>query len=429
MIFRLGIKRSGAVAAISYIAILVICVLASYIPRDNDIYVLKNIGVLCVLEFLLFFFINGAHKGKYLTFSFVLVSVLFIFNFGQLIILTFFSEVYSHVRFLRLMSETEAVYGFRMINFAFVMVCLGVIIGEIPQIPEDQLHLYDQTGQGIDWLKIAKAIIISTFPVKFSLDIATLYISITQGGTVARYWVNSFPNVVLYYGKISLLGIALLLVCLKTARKKQQLLFLVSEGYILIMMVSGIRSENVSYLLVLAFIYFACNTKKINIVDGVLCIVLGVFVLTFIVAAGAFRAEQDKSLSAFADLFILYLTKRNVLLYLLDTLGDTGYTALCVISRWLTQFHPSGGKSYYLGCSAVIPSVFGYTGQLTRESCFALQLSADGVLSQKYLNIGGSLIGEQFFNFGVTGGPIACLIIGMVVGWTSRWFSYSDSVN
>lgn len=185
------------------------------------------------------------------------------------------------------------------------------------------------------------------------------------------------------------------------------------------MMISGVRSENVGYLLIFAFIYVACREKKVSIpkivIYGLICIVL----LAFIIAVGEYRNVNTKSISGFLEVFLNNLTKKNVAFSLLDTLGDTGYTAQCVINKWLPLYGASGGDSYYLGVFSVLPNiprVFTFPGIITEKSCFAIKLQIAKTLSDNYLNIGGSLIGEQFFNFGLIGGVIATFIIGIFLG-------------
>ncbi|MPN01740.1 hypothetical protein SDC9_148951 [bioreactor metagenome] len=98
-----------------------------------------------------------------------------------------------------------------------------------------------------------------------------------------------------------------------------------------------------------------------------------------------------------------------------------------VINRWLPRYGPSYGDAFYLGWTAIIPNIpgiFTWPGAITNLSCFSLKLQATGVLSSSYTNIGGSLIGELFFNFGFAGGAIFAVAFGVFIGLISGKCTY-----
>lgn len=411
-----------------YVILILLTAGISFIPIINSTISLKVLGVLSVIELCVFLGINKKFVGSFINFSTLFVFVLYVFNFGQLVILTFFRGVYSHVRFLNLMMPKEALYAFRFINLAFGAICIGILISESSKCLTCRKYEEKTFLSLEEWGRIAKFIITLTFPVKVVLDVVVLYITVTQGGTASRAWLNAFPNVILYYGKISMVGFALLLVSLQSFRKAQTRVFIAVETYLLMAMLNGIRSENVSYICVMALLYFMCSDRKFKIRHLLLLGVTGILGLTFIVTAGGFRNAADKSVASFFEMFMYYLIEKNIVFYLLDTCGDTAYTAICVLTKWLKHYEPSWGTAYYLGWTAIVPSLFGITGKWTAESYFALKLQEHDTLYWRYKNIGGSLIGEQFFNFQITGGIVACLVIGLLIGWISKK-SYEEIKN
>lgn len=286
-----------------------------------------------------------------------------------------------------------------------------------------QSFLAQVEGQQKNFKKVVFGILLCTFPFKLFIDVACLYVFVTQGGLAAREWVNTFPNVLLFIGKVSLVGFAILLLLYKNNFKKQTILFLFLEAYILMAMVSGIRSENVGYMCVFALLYFASAKIKIKFRHVLLIGVTGICLLAVIVTVGQQRIAEDKSLAAYWNVFWGYLTRQNVIFHLLDTLGDTGYTAQCVLSKWLPEFGPTGGDSYILGSTAIIPNIppfFTWPGRMTEASCFPMRMQAAGTLSANYQNIGGSLLGELFFNFGVVGAILLALPFGIWIGSVSH---------
>ena len=144
-------------------------------------------GHISTIELISFLFCSYKLNQYRLNFSIIFILVLFLFHFGQLMLFTYFRDIYSHIRFLLLMNEQEAVYGFRMMNYTFSAICMGILWNEsrIKPVVTKRVSTYNQS---CNWLSIAKTIIYATFIVKFSLDITTLFVSFTAGGVAARIW-------------------------------------------------------------------------------------------------------------------------------------------------------------------------------------------------------------------------------------------------
>lgn len=416
------ISKSNFIYILIYVLIVVSGNLVYVFFEISDTNMLIYLGVLSVVQWLLFLFINAEIHGSLLNYATFFSTVLFVFNFGQLVIFTFFRGVYSHVRFLFLLSMEEAIYGFCLMVLSYGCICGGELIGGITK-KATEFRKEESVNRYLYWEKAAKFIIGITFPVKLVIDFVCLFISLSQGGDVARAWLNSFPNVFLYFGKVSLVGLCLLLVIYKNKPKLQNCLFFFVEIYILVMMTSGIRSENVGYLLIFLFVYLANRKERLRVSTLFKYALGGFFALTFVVAVGNFRSVTEKSFLSLWHTFLDALTKNNVAFTLLDTLGDTGYTAQCVLNKWLPIYGPSYGTSYTKGMFAIVPNIPGITdlpGKLTAESYFGLSLQEAGTLSEYYTNIGGSLIGELFFNFGIIGGVCTSTLIGFLIGRISR---------
>lgn len=417
---------SRKVLAVLYGFIASLCSYLAFIsgPTDSSLVVVGYYSAVVLFLYLIFDYkIN--HR---FTYSALFVLILYLFHFGQLMLLTFFSDSYEHVRFLLLLDTSQALYGFRVMLASLSALCFGVLLKsacyKTVQLDGMQYH--------VDWERFSKRIIYATFFVKFILDVATLFISLTAGGDYARLFVNTFPNVLLFYGKISLLGFAMLLVSLKYKPQKQQKLFFCIVGYILIMMLSGIRSENVGYLAIFLFIYLQSRLKPLKVRQFLLYGVYAFLGLTFIVAVGQFRSYADKSIDSFTELTDELLTKQNVVLGLFDTCGDTGYTAQETLNAYLPRYSPSYGDAYYKGIIAVIPNLVPSlidVGQITESSSCPIKLQRTNVLNSNYQNIGGSFLAELYMNFGVCGGIFMCFIWGLFFGWVGKKSAIAFATN
>lgn len=403
------------------IVVFAICNTIALMAMGDSYSQLYTLGHVCTIE-LIAFIMCDYKINKKLSYAVIFVCVLFLFHFGQLMLFTYFQNIYPHIRFLLLLDDKEAVYGFKMMNIAFSAICIGTLVKE-NSMKEYENHTHRMWNNNVNWERVAKNILYATFFVKLALDLSTLFITITAGGVVARAWVNSFPNILLYYGKISLVGFAILIMVNKYNPSRQKNIFLFIEAYILTMMMSGIRSENVGYLVVFLFIYLASRSEPIKLKNILVYGIGGFFALTFVVAVGQFRTASSRSLQSFFEIFQSAYSEENVILGLFDTCGDTGYTAQAVINNWLPHHAPSWGDAYYKGWTSIIPNLVPSVvdfGAITTDSSFPIKLQKYGALSHSYENIGGSVIGEIFFNFGILGGVIAAFILGWFIGWVSK---------
>ena len=411
----MGMHNKLFVVLYGLIALVCCCIAFSSGFTESSLVVLGYCSTIILFSFL---FCDYKINNRF-TYSALFVLILYLFHFGQLMLLTFFSDSYEHVRFLLLLNTSKALYGFRTMLASLTALCFGILLissGIRKWKPAKRQY-------NVNWVKLSKRIIYTTFFVKLGLDVATLYISLTAGGETARIFVNTFPNILLFYGKISLLGFAILLVSLKHQPQKQRTLFLFIIGYILIMMVSGIRSENVGYLAVFLFIYLQSRLQPMKVKQLLMYVVLGFFGLTFIVAVGQFRDYTNKSFDSFTELTNELLTKKNVILGLFDTCGDTGYTAQETLNEYLPKYGPSYGDAYYKGVTAIIPNLMPSiidVGKITESSSTPIRLQKTNVLNSGYENIGGSFFAELYMNFGDVGGIIMCFVWGLFFGYIGK---------
>jgi hypothetical protein len=408
-----------------YMFVSFMCLIVTYNTSTTSKKVFFILGVVCVIELVAFIWINAKICGQVLNFASLFVIILFIFNYGQVIMLAFFQDNVEYVRLGLLFSSSTSFSALRLINFVFVAICQGVLIMEVFPIKAKKEYIIAQTYNVGKWKEVSKIIIYLTFPIKVGIDFTYVSMSITQGFVIAKTWLDSFPNVITAYGNISLIGIAMLVIVLKDNPRKQIRIFTFIILYFGIIMMSGIRSENVAYVCVFVLLFISSREKKINLIKRIILGIMALFFLAFLIAVAQFRNVSQKGISSFMEVFSTALLEKNVIFSALEEYGNTAYTAICVIVFWLEKYPLAYGKSYLLGLSAIFPSIFGVAGQVTRESHFALKLQEYGALTSSYKNIGGSVIGELFYNFGIYGGIIAALFLGLFIGYISKNVDFS----
>lgn len=429
----LSYNKNSLIVKGIYFCIVTMCILIPYIyiDKENVFFVL---GVCCLIELVVYLYANKKIMGDLINFATIFVITLFVFHFGQVMLMAFCKDIvikYQMRIVLTYFSETDCLSAMRIINIAFVAISFGTLKRNKYIGLKNNIRSVNRKND-IVVRKLARLIILITFPIKLFIDMILVYKSFTISFITASHWLQSFPNFVRSIGNISFVGFALLVLAQRENPKRQLVTYCSIIGYLIILMMSGWRSENVAYLVIITFIYIKSRYKKIKILNimkyGILCYVF----LGVLYTVVAVRFSADRSLSVYIDMFCRVLAgDKNVILESLREYGNTGYTAICVLILWFSKYTPSYGKSYILGISAILPNIMGLPGRLTTASTFVLDLQRNGMVTSSYGNIGGSIIGEFFFNFGIFGGIIFAYLIGCLIGWVNQKvekYIYSEDV-
>lgn len=405
-------------ALISFIIISILAIINSYQVNKGNPYL--PIAISVCIELVAYYIANKTIKLKLFSLSTLFVTLIFLFHFGQLLLIAFFPDVIELFSFrivVNYFTDTEACYALRIMNIAFVVLAIGTLL------PSKWYKATRMSYDNINYFQVAKRIILLTFPFKVVIDLLTVYYSFTIGFSQTSLWLQSVPNFIRSFGKISMMGFAILIVALTTKPQKQKRVFIFVLIYLAVLMLSGWRSENIAYLTVFAYLFLSTR-PKIKLKNVIVYAVAGYFMLCFVQVVADMRSSSDRSIAGYSEMLSTMLFGGGLVLFdSLRELGNTGYTAECVLINWLSNFDPSWGKSYFLGLTAILPNITGLPGQLTESAAFATQLQQHNMVLSEYTNIGGSVLGEFFFNFGVIGGIIFAFFVGKIIGW------FSDNAN
>ncbi len=407
-----------------YIVTSFLClVLMNLIKVQSNYSSYQWLSVLLSIEIVTFVWANTKRNGTVLNFSFIFVFLLALFNFGQVFLIGFFPEsLVEKTVVLKYFSAEDGYSALMWINIAFVFLSSAILLSTKKY---KNTFIYNAKGVMNEqaYIKIAFILILLTFPIKVFIDMNFLIRAITIGFEYGKSWLNSFPDFIRTIGDFSIIGFAFLIVALKNKPSKQIKWFAFIILYFFILMLSGRRSETVSYICVITFLLLASrqNRKHHNSIKQIIRItVLLLFayiVLLYLYTIVHVRDMTGNSILYIINKMIYYNKHENIILEEMREYGQTGYTAIAVLTNWLTKYSPSYGKSYVYGISAIFPNVGGIMGRLTEESIFGLTIShTPGILNALYTNIGGNVLGEFFFNFGKIGGVIASTLLGVFIG-------------
>ena len=406
-----------------YFAFCTICILFTYSIGGESSFL--PLAIATVVETVIFGFLQKKITGEYFTFATLFFLILALFHFGQVWICGFWGNLAETLRFrivINYFVSSDSVKAMRLINISFCLFGTGLMTQTYRQ--NNDANYSDNMVDDSYYQRIAKRIIFVTFPIKIIIDSIFLFYSFAYDFSTALQWNGNFPDFIKIIGNFSIIGFGLLIVSLRKHRSNQLRVFLFIAAYLVLLMISGKRSETVSYLVILAFVYFMTSQRRIKKVRTIIIVcILGYFLLTFLYTTVRFRSNEDKTFAGFFDLFVDLLFKRNIIMEAMREYGNTGYTPICVLINWLNTYSPSYGKSYYLGSLLIFPNIGGIIGRINTEAAYAVQLQNYNMVMPGFRNIGGSIIGELFFNFGVIGGLVFSFIFGCILGKVSNKFN------
>ena len=383
---------------------------------------IRYLSIITIIELCFFIGISSLIDGSILNFANLFISILWLFNFGQLFLVGF-NITDNLTIYLNYFSGIQNYEVFKDINYAFAAICIGALYG---QGFRRKNYLASKSNcQNYKYLsemkKKAILLIAVTFPLKIMIDIPTLLIGLTQNSNMANIWQNSIPDVIVTYGNISIIGMGLLIIALREEKMKQKYVFIFFALYIVAMMMGGKRSENVAYICILFLVFIKSRGIKINLKKVIVYFILVYLLLTTLITIVYARQYVDeRNIRTLSETFWKCLTTKNMFISSCRDYGTTGYTAECVITYWLPKYGATHGLSYIGGLASVFPNIGDIFGRINRNTAFALLMQQYNTLDSRYFNIGGSMIGELFFNFGIMGGICGAYIIGNIVGIISR---------
>lgn len=176
-------------------------------------------------------------------------------------------------------------------------------------------------------------------------------------------------------------------------------------------MLSGRRLEKVVFLITIALIYFKFvnrsratgnSLRKIGIILA--CYIFVAFVMTLT----DFRSGAIFSVGTFMNLFLRNVTYKMILEIMVE-FGYTSYTLAATIATF-PNTGTGFGLNYVTSLVQIIPNIGGIYSSLIKDMCFVNMIPS----TYQYW-LGGSLLGELFYNFGYFSIPLM-FVLGRLTG-------------
>lgn len=256
---------------------------------------------------------------------------------------------------------------------------------------------------------IALIILLFSFIPMIYIDLLKI-IALKDSGYMQTYEVykSGIQKYIALIAKFARPAISILLLSYKNKPKKCKTILISSTIYYVLMMLSGDRGTYIIYILCNLIIYYRC-AKKIKIKTIILYSIIGYFFLGFISAISMFR-YSEWSLDSLINIFNLR-SSNGILYSCLREFGVTMETLIYAMRFVPSYSHYNYGLTYLIGLlniSPILPNTF----VENYANCFAYIYA----YPLEYQNsLGGSFLGELYYNFGWLG-VVATFLIGILIG-------------
>lgn len=243
------------------------------------------------------------------------------------------------------------------------------------------------------------------FSVITTVDLIRLML---QGGYYNTFAYQAENNGIrTMLGHIWELGVIILMSLEKENKRKCRALLITSGIYLLITMFSGGRMMGLMNIAMLLFFYFKFVEKPKKF-GWMLWSFIGYFALEFVVSIGLNRT------SGFQDMESTATSALTLLGNILGEFGGTNYTVALALEHFPTDVPFGYGLTYLLSWIYILPN-FGYNSW----DIMSRTTYVDYLKGYTTSGLGGSYIGEAYYNFGYFG-LIFLIIFGCFLAWYDK---------
>lgn len=346
------------------------------------------------------------------TFTYLFVVFLYLFHFGEIIMLGFFPWYeYDYVDYFSTYMLREPETAKRTLDLCINATNFFVTGALFYKKRVSYLVMHE----GLNVQTIAKFIFYPLFAVRVLLDALQIFVAYTLGyhGTFTTGIGGVFSALAMMaYGAIPLYYLSIE----DRQAKKRFLVFIVC--YLMCTMLTGNRGHQVTCLLGLFIIYITQN--PVTIKQTVLYMIVAILGLQFLDVIIAMRGYGIAYFFDHFSEFTEMTLQTNILLETIGTFGETIFTPFLVLQEY-DRLQPFFGETFVKSFASIIPDVFGGLKDINNEAVLGRALNTD-------FTIGGSLLGEMYYNFGEFY-PIPTMLVGYIYAKMSDKVRYFVSNN
>jgi len=227
-----------------------------------------------------------------------------------------------------------------------------------------------------------------------------------------KFFYNGWISILTKPFMVSLL---LMMIGKRKNQKVALVILILSSMYMVFMMFKGNRASQVIFLFIISFVYLKLVHKKKMKPKSILGLgIAGYFGVAIIDYIGSVRSSGLFGISSVIDGIAKNLNGSAIASFI-DEMGCT-LISLAYSVAYFPSFHAYNfGKTYLIALTAIYPNFGGALGSLVDEYSFT-----NSFPEQVRQFLGGSYLGEAYFNFGFTGGLIGIILIGVFISSVSN---------
>ena len=368
----------------------------------------SNYGQMCLTSVaqLALFVIMALASSCRQPFTILFLVANWIFNCGQIVCIAAGYDDVLNLDFRQYGSQATISLAFRFYLYSQTLIAAGALFFQKSLIAEP---VHKVNGFGAHGKTIAKIFVVVGLPFWLYVNVSRMVGAAADAYRgVYSLVIPAFIQALAFFFEAGLL----MLLLIAGKERKGALLFWSVVALKIVIMSTGGRQDSVCFLAIWFIIYF-CYLRKLTIKQAVGMVLSAVFLLFAIDAFGELRTEGF-SFEALSS----YLADASLLDVFWDSLGEFGcaFSTLVVSMAHVPDDVAFGaGGSYLAGILSIVPTLVGNFPNLEAAVQFTSLLPGTRFL-------GGSMLGEFYFNFGWFGlvGPF---LVGAVVAWCQNRFN------
>lgn len=325
----------------------------------------------------------------------------YLFHFGQIILLGLIPNYeFKGYHYMYLYDAEIFKQSSTFSLFILLLVGLGMLL--VSNMKND-LKSYDEFTNPLLLKMTAIFMIILFFPIRIYLDFTTIATSLSGGYLDTFAEMGTGDGILSALGYLGYVGVALLLLSVSIKSKRKALnIYLFINIYLIMTMLAGGRGAQVVLMLFFLYLEHKC-IYKLKARNIFVLLIVTYILVTFLNVVSFLRGTGIGSFSVFKDAF-LYSLEQQPILKLVEEMGGSSRTPYLVFQQIPEIQSATFGLTYIKGLFTIIPNIGGIFTELIREANFQRMLNVGG--------IGGSFIGELYFNF-----QNFSLIIAPIIGF------------
>lgn len=372
------------------------------------------ITYVCIFEIINFTLYVKLKNIGMISITYIFIILTFITHFGHFFLHTFNidADIPQYFNVFSNLDINQILNTGKFINAIISTLIIGIIIGNsLPIRTGNKGYL---TNKHIIFIGTIFIILGLFFEIYTDYNLIVNYLS---GGYLATTHVvqsgilNTFSNFFRY-------GVLFLMLGYRKHIIKSKLIYVIYNLFLLVPMFSGNRFNSILFMILGAYVYFCVIEKNKSKMLLLKLIILSFFVLTLLNVIADFR-QSNLSYIEIAKRIPEYLLENNVIFDALGEFGVTFYSSYYSILCIPLYVSFGYGLTYIASLITVIPNIGNIYSIFERYILYT-----NNFPSHYRAGLGGSYIGELYYNFGWIS-ILFGLMLGIIIIYIEKKFKTS----